>query len=477
MTPSITEFELAAAREAWGNGLISIAKAYDNGGIDDARGVANGVLDAAYGYNLGPVLFKPTLASGEQTFRPTKEGALSYFVAHNPEYPNDGGFAIKGWRKCESITSASFIEGDVGMWMGWMKITDANGNVTQVDKSFGYKKDENGVLRIVLHHSSLPYQVTAPPITEYDLAAAREAWGNGLVSISKAYESGGIDAARDTANDVLDAAYGYDLGPVLFKPTLASGEQTFRPTKEGALSYFVAHDPKYPLDGGFAIKGWRYCESLTSASFIQGDVAMWNGRMKITDAKGQVTEVDKSFGYKKDKDGTMRIVLHHSSLPYQVPSPPITEVELATARENWGNGLISVSKAFDEGGIDAARDVASDVLDSAYGYNLGPVLFKPTLASGEQTFRPTREGAHSYFVAHNSKFPLDSGFALNGWRHCESITSASFIEGDVAMWNGWMKITDSKGQTIQVDKSFGYKKDEDGVLRIVLHHSSLPYTP
>jgi hypothetical protein len=27
------------------------------------------------------------------------------------------------------------------------------------------------------------------------------------------------------------------------------------------------------------------------------------------------------------------------------------------------------------------------VLDSAYGYRQGPVLFKPTLAGGEQTFR------------------------------------------------------------------------------------------
>ncbi|WP_170335672.1 phosphoribosyl-AMP cyclohydrolase [Ruegeria arenilitoris] len=154
----ITTDELVAARNAWGEGLIAISKAFEEGGIDAARPVAEGVLDAAYGYNLGSVLFKPTLASGDQTFRPTKHGALAYFVGHDDEYPLDGGFGIKGWREMESVTSASFVEGDVGMWMGKVILTDKNGDVTQVDKSFGYKKDSDGVLRIVLHHSSLPYQ-------------------------------------------------------------------------------------------------------------------------------------------------------------------------------------------------------------------------------------------------------------------------------------------------------------------------------
>ena len=36
---------------------------------------------------------------------------------------------------------------------------DKNGQVTKVDKSWGYKLDNLGKLRIVLHHSSLPYTV------------------------------------------------------------------------------------------------------------------------------------------------------------------------------------------------------------------------------------------------------------------------------------------------------------------------------
>ncbi len=155
---SITEGELAKERIIWGDALIAISNAFEDDGIDAALAVAEGALDAAYGYSLGPVLFKPTMASGEQTFRPTRHGALAYFVGHDDAYPLDGGFGIKGWRSVTSETSASFIEGNVGMWMGWVTFTDKDGNVTKVDKTFGYKKDAEGTLRIVLHHSSLPYQ-------------------------------------------------------------------------------------------------------------------------------------------------------------------------------------------------------------------------------------------------------------------------------------------------------------------------------
>ena len=154
------------------------------------------------------------------------------------------------------------------------------------------------------------------PITEANLATARQAWGDTLIAISKAYESDGIHVARSLAGDILDTAYGYDLGPVLFKPTLASGNQTFRPTREGALAYFVGHDAAYPLDSGFGIKGWREVTSETAAHFIEGDVALWQGAVNCIDKDGKVTRVDKSFGYKKDASGTLKIILHHSSLPY-----------------------------------------------------------------------------------------------------------------------------------------------------------------
>ncbi|SMR84005.1 hypothetical protein SAMN04488030_0144 [Aliiroseovarius halocynthiae] len=154
----ITTDELLAARIAWGNGKVAISKAFEEGGVDAARETATAHLNAVYGYNMGPVLFKPTMASGVQTFRTDQDGALAYFVGHSEEYPLDAGFAIQGWRSMESQTAAEFIEGNAAMWMGWISLTDKDGNVTKVDKSFGYKKDAEGTLRVVLHHSSLPYQ-------------------------------------------------------------------------------------------------------------------------------------------------------------------------------------------------------------------------------------------------------------------------------------------------------------------------------
>lgn len=150
-----------------------------------------------------------------------------------------------------------------------------------------------------------------------DIDAALRAWGDGLVAIALAHDSVGPQAARDAAERFVDTTYGYELGPVLFKPTMASGTHTFRPTRKGCLSYFVAHDPDFPNDQGFALKGWREVTTETAATFIDGSVAMWTGWVHCIDARDDLTTVDKSFGYHKGDDGTVRIVLHHSSFPYQ----------------------------------------------------------------------------------------------------------------------------------------------------------------
>ena len=156
---SISEKDLFDARTAWGNSLIEISETFENEGIEIATTIASDMIDDLYGFNFGKVLFKPTLSGGNQTFRTTKEGALSYFVGHNPAYPNDSGFGIKFWREINSDTAATFIDDTVAMWMGRVTFIDKDGQVTKVDKSWGYKLDANGNLRITLHHSSVPYEL------------------------------------------------------------------------------------------------------------------------------------------------------------------------------------------------------------------------------------------------------------------------------------------------------------------------------
>ena len=76
-------------------------------------------------------------------------------------------------------------------------------------------------------------------ITIEDVNKAQQAWGEGIVAISAAHSSGGDYVALATKH--VETLYAYDIGKVLFKPTLAVKEQ-FRPTFETALSYFVASE-------------------------------------------------------------------------------------------------------------------------------------------------------------------------------------------------------------------------------------------
>jgi hypothetical protein len=158
--------------------------------------------------------------------------------------------------------------------------------------------------------------VVSQAITEAEVTAAQEAWCGALESIAAANEADGQPAAKALAEQVIDAAYGYQMGAVLFKPTLTVAPQTFRPTREGALAYFVGGDPAFPDDKGFALNGWTNCTVANNAIFITGDSATTMGNVSITGKDGAVTTVDKTWQFVKDDAGALRIVLHHSSLPY-----------------------------------------------------------------------------------------------------------------------------------------------------------------
>ncbi|WP_219893282.1 phosphoribosyl-AMP cyclohydrolase [Aquisediminimonas profunda] len=154
------------------------------------------------------------------------------------------------------------------------------------------------------------------PITVAEVEAAQKAWGEALVAISTEYDTKGHAAAKRLAEQVLDTAYGYTMGPVLFKPTLTMAPQTFRTTRDGALAYFVGGDKAYPNDGGFALKHWRKFQLENAGIVIAGNTAISMGNLMLWDDKNNMTKVDKTWGYVRGGDGKLRIVLHHSSLPY-----------------------------------------------------------------------------------------------------------------------------------------------------------------
>tara|TARA_Y100000768_G_scaffold185957_1_gene139311 strand:- start:146 stop:616 length:471 start_codon:yes stop_codon:yes gene_type:complete len=149
----VTETEVESAQKAWGEGIVAIAHAHSTGG--DYVSIARNHVESLYAYGLTEVLFKPTLAAVEQ-FRPNFESALSYFVASNNECPEDKGFAIKGWTKVRFENADIILKDETALAMGNYFFTDSNGDEVKAEYTFGYISDDNGDLRIQLHHSSMP---------------------------------------------------------------------------------------------------------------------------------------------------------------------------------------------------------------------------------------------------------------------------------------------------------------------------------
>lgn len=157
---NITEQEVDAAQQAWCDALVNIGKVYTANG--DYQAAAEQAITDLYDYDNGKVFFKPTLAHGKNTFRPTKAGALAYFVGGNSDFPDDKGFALKPWTKVRYDNNAAEngmqIHGDIAVTMGNVYLTDANGDEVMVDKTFVFRKCPDGKLRLIAHKSALPFE-------------------------------------------------------------------------------------------------------------------------------------------------------------------------------------------------------------------------------------------------------------------------------------------------------------------------------
>ena len=155
----ITEQQVNAAQQAWCDGLVRVAQTHAQGG--DAKAEAGRMIDALYDYADGKVFFKPTLAFGPRTFRPTREGALAYFVGGNPAFPEDTGFALKGWTKARYDNNAAEngiqVHGDIAITMGNVYLTGPDGKEIMVDKTFVFRRCKDGNLRLCVHKSALPF--------------------------------------------------------------------------------------------------------------------------------------------------------------------------------------------------------------------------------------------------------------------------------------------------------------------------------
>ena len=153
----------------------------------------------------------------------------------------------------------------------------------------------------------------------------------------------------------------------------------------------------------------------------------------------------------------------------------VTEDMVLKAVQGWCDALLAISKAGMEG--KDAKALAIEVLSTAYNYDNGKVLFKPTLAFGKQTFRLTKEGALAYFVGGNPDYPKDTGFALKNWVQAKFDAADVITHGDIGIFMGNVYLTNDKGEQTMVDKTFVFKFNKEGKPVIIVHKSALPYTP
>ena len=150
----ITKNQVLAAQDEWGSGVVKIGSLKDN--RIECETFASTFLDIRYTFEEGNVLFKPTKCSHEQ-FRPTKEQALSYFIAGDDRVcKEDTGFAINPWTNVRFENTGMILEENRAIAIGNYYFTDLEGNETKVEYTFGYKLID-GNLKIDLHHSSFPY--------------------------------------------------------------------------------------------------------------------------------------------------------------------------------------------------------------------------------------------------------------------------------------------------------------------------------
>ena len=88
-----------------------------------------------------------------------------------------------------------------------------------------------------------------------------------------------------------------------------------------AVSYFVGaaaagDEIGIKEDKGFAINPWTAVRFENSKTILNADSATAMGEYYFTDGGGGVTKAEYTFEYQRGNDNDLKIVLHHSSVPY-----------------------------------------------------------------------------------------------------------------------------------------------------------------
>ena len=150
----IQEQQVEAVQKQWADAIIAIGDSYKK--QQDFVATAKERALPLYNFAEGDILFKPTKAA-DKPFRPDEKSALSYFVGNDSDHTEDKGFALQPWEKIRFEQSCIRIFDSFAFTIGNYYFTDYEQNTVKVEYTFVYKLDNEGKLKILVHHSSLPY--------------------------------------------------------------------------------------------------------------------------------------------------------------------------------------------------------------------------------------------------------------------------------------------------------------------------------
>ena len=149
----MTEEDIIKVQKSWSDGIIKMGEISKD--RESLETYASNFLDRIYNFDE-QVLFKPTKAKDIQ-FRNNKNSAISYFIGGKErECDEDKGFALSNWSKITFENSDIILAEESALAMGNYTFENDDSKI-KVEFSFGYKK-VNGLVKINLHHSSIPFQ-------------------------------------------------------------------------------------------------------------------------------------------------------------------------------------------------------------------------------------------------------------------------------------------------------------------------------
>ncbi|KAH8065704.1 hypothetical protein JL722_81 [Aureococcus anophagefferens] len=109
------------------------------------------------------ILFALLFSAANAITEPTEPITEADVAAVQQEWSDeDKGFALAPYTAVRWENQGTIFHGDSATAMGEYYFTDAGGGVTKAEYTFQYAKAADGSLKIVVHHSSLPFVKTLP---------------------------------------------------------------------------------------------------------------------------------------------------------------------------------------------------------------------------------------------------------------------------------------------------------------------------